>query len=152
MSQRGRRVSRLPQTSKVGICPLSLSCFPFFRKSSHFCFPFACRRIASAGVFCFRFYDVFMALFLLKGFSFCDCLPTAAEVMRSAFVSPPTMVWGAFLRNCSHEFSPFTLVWRNYLAFDTLFPSLLYGGIFTVDVTLKFSCRCEPVRFPLLYG
>ena len=62
------------------------------------------------------------------------------------------MVWGAFLRNCSHEFSPFTLVWRNYLAFDTLSSSLLYGWIFTVDVTLKFSCRCEPVRFPLLYG
>ena len=93
-----------------------------------------------------------MALFLLKSFSFCDCLPTAAEVMRSALVSPPTMVWGAFLRNCSHEFSPFTLVWRNYLAFDTLSSSLLYGWIFTVDVTLKFSCRCEPVRFPLLYG
>ena len=92
-----------------------------------------------------------MALFLLKGFSFCDCLPTAAEVMRSAFVSPPTMVWGAFLRNCSHEFSPFTLVWRNYLAFDTLFPSLLYGWTFTADVTLKFSCRCEPVCFSHFY-
>ena len=24
------------------------------------------------------------------------------------------MVWGAFLRNCSHEFSSPTLVWRNF--------------------------------------
>ena len=61
------------------------------------------------------------------------------------------MVWGSFLRNCSYEFSSPTLVWRNYLAFDTRSSSLLYGWIFTVDVTLKFSCCCEPVRFPLLY-
>ena len=53
------------------------------------------------------------------------------------------MVWGTFWRNCSHEFSSPTLVWRNYFAFDTLFPSLLYGWIFLRFATSNFPIMAK---------